>query len=317
MVEKDLENLIINFCVQNFNNIKITGNSLYCNSPFTNDEKQKFVINLKEGYWKCFKTNYSGKNIFSLIEHLKAENVPVNFEFLNLFEENKIKKQEKQNVAQKILDNSQLIDIFENVNEKNLFVLRDYLAKRHISYNKIKLYKLSYIINRQKSFLYIPFFNLENKLVGFQLHNFLKYSDESKYQTFFLENNGASFMFGFNNIKAKEDLYITEGVFDAMQVRGVAKLGANITTSQINFLQSTGILNKFQKVVLLQDNDEVGKKSLKKDYEKLINAFPSLSGKIYFYWWDNHFKDINEQGFVDENKIVVFDNINYFTFLKQ
>jgi len=297
--------------------VKITENSCYANSPFTDDDKQKFVINLKEGFWKCFKTNKAGRDFFSLIEEMKKEGISVQYEFTFLQENKLEKKIEKRNIAKKILENSQFEDIFFAKNSDVIF-LNEYLKKRHLTFNKIKRYKLKYIYNKEKSFLFIPFFDLNENFIGFQLHNYMKYPEYEKYQTFFLEDYSKIFVYGFNNIiKNKINiLYICEGIFDAIQSGGIAKLGANLTPSQISFLQESGYMNCFERVILLQDNDEVGRKSLKKDYEKLINAFPFLSGKIYFYCWDNNYKDINEQGFIDEKKIKLFDTINYLIFLK-
>jgi len=316
---KNLSEMIINFCYNNFENIKITNNHLYCNSPFVDDESQKFVINLEKGFWKCFKTNTSGSDFFKLLNKLKEEEIEFSWEFLEKNESLQKKVEFKNDIAKIIIEDTQRYDILKNLNLENVNLLYRKLKERKVSDRKIKQYRLYYIEDRNISYMFVSLFNKKDELIGCQLWDYTK-KTKTKYKTYVLKND--EFIFGLNVVKQKNKkvLGITEGIFDAMQIEGITKLGATLTENQMNYLYNDyeDLMKNIEMVILFEDNDEVGLKSLKRDYFNLINYFPFLSDKIYFYAWEsNLYKDINEQGRIEKKWIKKFDEINYITFMNK
>jgi hypothetical protein len=155
----------------------------------------------------------------------------------------------------------------------------NYLKKRNISEDYI--YKLGYIYNPEGRFgfsIFIPFYE-NNELVYFitrSLEGGLRYNNPQGV-------DGRNFVLNYDNIQYKGDVFIFEGVFDALSLR--KQVGTAMLTSSLSKEQVSKIYEKAPKnIILVPDNDDAGKASIKRNID-ILNLYkpPSLDINFYIY----------------------------------
>lgn len=116
--------------------------------------------------------------------------------------------------------------------------------------------------------------------------------------------NASNFIFQIDEIKEKGDIFIFEGLFDALMLDN--QVGTASLKSFLSKTQASKIWNKAPKnVILVPDNDEAGRKSLMTNVAMLERYKPpSLKSKVLIYKIPKQFKDFNETGlhFIDINE---------------
>jgi len=249
---------------------------IYINSfLYSNNTKNKLLIDLEKGSWWDFKELIGGQDFLSLMlkyyEVVEGVNKSKTDLMLELMRQNLISFDKKTNekVEKSVIDLLPFYKSCQNL-QKNHY---DLLSLRHIDKKRAKFYGLKHIIYDDIPFIVIPFIH-NMRLKDVQLWNYTK---NEKYEKYHLMQT-TKYLFGLQQ-KNEKNLYITEGVFDAMMVNGIATLGSSLTEKQMLILKK----EKFEKIILIQDNDKNGDKSLSKNEEIIKQTLPEFSNKIYFY----------------------------------
>jgi DNA primase len=171
-------------------------------------------------------------------------------------------------------------------------IARNYLLSRGFKDDLIN--ELGYVYNSNNVLtnnrIFIPF--LENgEIVFYVLRDFNGTAKER-----YLNAPGllsSNFVYNLDKIKENETLFIFEGLFDALSLKGqigTATLTDTISTNQVKKIwdRAPGL------IVLVPDNDKAGNKTIERNY-KLLNHYkpPSLKTEIRIYLLEG-FKDLNE-----------------------
>jgi hypothetical protein len=166
-----------------------------------------------------------------------------------------------------------------------------YLKERAIPEDNI--YSLGYVYNPEGKFgfsIFVPFYENGN-IMYFITRNIdgsgLRYNNPK-------DVDGRNFVFNYDNIEEGSNVFVFEGVFDAISLK--EQVGTAMLTSNLSASQASKILEKAPKnIVFVPDNDEAGDKFLNKNI-KTLNKYrpPSLDINIYIYRVENG-KDFNEE----------------------
>lgn len=166
-----------------------------------------------------------------------------------------------------------------------------YLKTRNIPEENI--YNLGYIYNPSGKFgfsIFIPFY--ENGNIMYFITRAID-NTNPRY------NNpkgvdGRDFVFNYDNIPEGGNIFIFEGVFDAISLKN--QVGTAMLTSNLSAAQASKILERAPKnIIFVPDNDETGDRFLNKNI-KTLNKHrpPSLDVGIYIYRVKDG-KDFNEE----------------------
>lgn len=119
-------------------------------------------------------------------------------------------------------------------------------------------------VDQEKELVTFPLYNLEGKLQGMQIYNWkgnkLKRNDEhGRYWTYTPKGNTACW--GLEHVDFDlPDIYITEGIFDALAVKALGLNAIAVMTNNPKNLKGTlGELSKVFRLVALCDGDAAGK----------------------------------------------------------
>lgn len=162
------------------------------------------------------------------------------------------------------------------------------MAKKAIKYLKGRglaedtIYKMGYIYNPGGKFgfsIFIPFYE-DGELVYFIARtlegNALRYNNPKGV-------DGRNFVYNYDEIDYRGDVFIFEGVFDAISLEH--QTGTAMLTSSLSKEQASKILERAPKnIIFVPDNDEAGKSSLYKNINTIMfYRPPSLDIDIYIY----------------------------------
>ena len=184
--------------------------------------------------------------------------------------------------------------VFED--PKAEILILKYLAQRSLNYEKIRNTFGDFYIGSKdflkdgrflkiKNNLIVPFFR-NNRAYGFYSRGL----QEKRFCNFSL-NPGYN-IWNFFNVDLEEDLYIFEGIFDALsfyQLTGIDNIIA-LNTASVSF----EIFEKIKKPILMLDNDSAG-----------------FRGMLKFIKYDNARFGIFNSKYKDFNEMLIHDDINY------
>ena len=166
-------------------------------------------------------------------------------------------------------DNAEKLDI-NNPNHK-IFV--DYLKSRSID-----IHSRSYMVSpsdegRDKNRIIIPF-TYDNRFIGYAS----RYLDDMSPR--YVKHNPPGYVFNLDNQSRNwKYLILVEGIFDAIQINGVATLHNKVNDNQVQLIKSQG-----KQVIVVPDRDKAG--------EKLIENAMEHHWWVSFPEWDNDIKDV-------------------------
>lgn len=180
-----------------------------------------------------------------------------------------------------------------------------YLAKRGIPKNNIK--KLGYVYepgNLYNNTIFFPFWE-NSRIVYFTTRDFtgrrfIYNEDGEKRELRYIAAKGFNshdFVYNIDEIKEEGDLFIFEGLMDALSLG--EQIGTATLTSTIGDKQAIKIWDKAPgRIILVPDNDKAGKNNLIRNYRKLLfHRPPSLSDReVLKYDLPDGYKDFNETG---------------------
>ena len=219
-----------------------------------------------------------------LISQLKLENLKL----INnpLLETN---NQPVKKTFLKSIDLPQPIELLENQPKYSKHI--DFLNRRGFTPNDYSFLISDNIIYRNR--VMIPFI-LENTMIGYSARSIV--NDE---KTRYIMKMNNPFVFGLDFVKPKyEWIILSEGLFDALSIKGLAVMHNEINEEQIN------LINDLQKrIIVVPDLDKAG---LSKSNSSLINTALDNNWDVSFPEWK--YKDINE-AFVDYGPLFVIKHI--------
>ena len=322
------------------------GDWLIFDSVYISDTERKMGMNLKTGWFNCFKTGEKRSFLEFVKEHegLLDRNQAEYF-IKGMMRKLKIKggfknisyKQKKRKIQFPVpleehkftLSTKSFLGDFDYIGEQvALYLLDRGLDEKHI--NKFDLsysddFKCEFChgtgwneddsycqaccastYNRFYKRIIIPTYE-KGKLVYYQGRSV---DDDPQYK--YLNSNGrqSEILFFFDLLKEGDDIYVTEGPFDAMTLYDYSTtclMGHSLSDQKIIKL----IYKRPNRVIFCPDWDKNPTKraDIWESYQKSFNRFKELSkGKIplYIYKWyeeTNHqFKDINEAGLTRVNE---------------
>jgi len=244
-----------------------------CMSGKHEDKNPSWSINKNTGLFHCFSCGYSG-NIVSLIKDLTGQTIqqylklddPFSFMFrASLYNQTPTKQEHKTGITKTILNiQGQLLDPLENKQ------VMKYLESRYIDKNFIKDFNINYcdktIINGTtfKNRILIPIVE-SDIVVSYEGRTFVL----DKPKVLYPKDSSVNTLFNIDNIDKKKDLILVEGIMDIPKIythitKNVTCIfGASITNRQLK------LLNEYENLIIIPDNDKAGKILLEKLDENL------------------------------------------------
>jgi hypothetical protein len=302
----------------------VSGNDkeLHFNSPFTNDGKKRLYVSVENGRWfdqkeqrggnkfENFVAEYLGTSAKEAIEILKKDysNGDV-FDYLEENTENVIIKKETINI-----DIPEDVVLFGEADELDCFGKQ---ALEYIEGRKINPNGLGYFSTIKGGFwkrIFVPFYE-NGKLIYFVARSFdenepMRYKNPP-------EMNASSAVFNYDKIK--DDVFIFEGVFDALSL-DFPQVGTAMLSSVIKEEQAKKIMGKNPKnIILVPDKDKKIKtkviilENLIKTYDKLMKFKKYKQNVSFFiYMIPDEYKDFNDYKKATGKGNISFDECKEF-----
>jgi|GEM_PF-5311020 DNA-directed RNA polymerase subunit M/transcription elongation factor TFIIS len=205
-----------------------------------------------------------------------------------LYKKDIVKEIGKSDFRKEVVETSEEIELPEGLTffqEKNSGLIAGkafkYL-KEERALSEDAIYQLGYVYNPKGRYgfsIFIPFYE-DDKIVYFITRSLektsLRYNNPKGI-------DGNNFVFNYDNIPYKGNIFIFEGVFDAMSLR--SQVGTAMLTNSLSITQASKILERAPKnIIFVPDNDEAGVRSVYKNINTLMfYRPPSLDINIYIY----------------------------------
>lgn len=294
--------VIIKYLEDNFGEVRQTSTGeLRVNSPFSNDKKFHLYVNPEKAVFHDFKTGIGG-TFYDLVQEVSG------------IQKNSVLKYMAQNYSFKAFQfsfhkeetTSKLLQLpngvhyfYENVHGIIRDAAYNYLKRRRIPENIIDT--LGYIHDPGSEFdrrIFIPFYE-DNILVyfiarDFTNNNFLRYKNPSGI-------NSKEFVYNIDEIK--DEVFIFEGVFDALMLN--TQVGTAMLSADLSKKQAIKILDKApKKIIFVPDNDDTGRNTLEKNINTILQYKPNSLRIEIFVYEITGVKDFSETGmnFIDIKK---------------
>jgi len=249
---------------------QVSGSHIYFSCIFCGKEN-KMYFNLKKLIGDCkvcgstvtLKELYSHFNLRSIHKKPSLEELKTQMTSLNQPKENQPVTLEKISWPE------------ESRPVQNFAACEAYLRSRGLGIEEVIPHQLRYAPHGfWAGRILVPAFSHDRKLVGIQGRVIIKSSKDIPYK-FSKGFPRSQVLFGLANSQ-EDPVILTEGVFPAIQLGGMATYGKNLTNGQMEYLLNT--INPSSKVCLLWDHDSwIGNKNQKpssfKALEKLSKHF--------------------------------------------
>jgi hypothetical protein len=246
------------------------------------DKRSRGGLKLSEEGWSyhCFNCGYTasfvlGRNLtFKARKLLTWLNVPpeeierINLESLRHKSINGILKS-RQTIEKTVDIQFEERDLPKDTEELSAEAMQ-YLANRSISLDYPFLFKAT-----PRPGIVIPF-TYENQVVG----HCTRFLDDRTPK--YLNDLSLGYVFGTDLQRNRWNyVLVTEGVFDALSINGLAVLHAEINDAQVRLIRSLG-----REVVVVPDQDSAGM--------KLVDRAVELGWSVSMPEWGNEVKDVND-----------------------
>lgn len=297
--------------INQYINLKKSGNNYKACCPFHKEKTPSFVVNEIKQSYKCFGCGKSG-DIYSFIQDI--ENLSFYESVLFLADKFGIDIPKTNNFEK------ESYDLSKKIKELNIFVARyyyknlirnkiaqEYLKKRKINPSMVKIFGLGYadrsnelikeIFNKFeervvfksgilsnndekklifKDRLIFPIFNNRNEVIGFggrQLNDFgPKYINSPETEVYSKKDNLYALNIARKNIK-NDSIFLVEGYMDviSMHQNGYPNTVASLGTSLTK--EQSIILSKLCKnIFIVYDNDQAGRDATKRALDILVET---------------------------------------------
>lgn len=253
-----------NFIFGNFPEAEYVSGSneeLHFNTPFDTDNKKRLYVSVETGKWFDQKAQRGGNNFeYFVSEYL---DVPVGQAISILLKEyseenyiqpeQNIEEEKKKNIIVSSLEMPDGVKFFDS-DDLGFIGLQ---AKEYLEGRKISLNGLGYFSDIKSEYykrIFVPFYE-NGELVYFIARSIVP-DDPMRYKNPVGVNAG-NYVFNLDNIK--EDVFIFEGVFDAMSL-DFPQVGTAMLSSFIKDEQARKIVQKNPRnIILVPDKDEKSK----------------------------------------------------------
>lgn len=293
---------IENFIFGNFPEAKYVSGSkdeIHFNTPFDIDKKRRLYVSSNTGKWFDQKAQRGGNRFeYFVSEYL---DVPVG-EAISILNKEYKDEDYVPIVEEKVVVNETPLEVPEGVkffNTEDEIGIVGNQALGYLNNRKINSSGLGYISSEKPEFdkrVFIPFYE-NNKLVYYIARSFIP-SEELRYKN---PKNLSAGDYVFNYDKIREEVFIFEGVFDALSLNfpqvGTAMLSSSLKDEQAKKLISKGV----NRVILVPDNDDNPStkitilENLIKTKNKLTeNKKYKQSLSIFVYNIPEKYKDFND-----------------------
>jgi len=259
------------------NPIDRNGN-VYFHCPFCNHHNKKLTINIEKEVWNCFVCEARGRSFTRLM--IKTGNnqyISVfkkkssNLDIDNLFKE-EVKKEESVEIEIP----KGYYPIFKNQNKHFFKAAVNYLYKRGLEQEDILRYDIYYSIADQR--VLFPSYD-DSEQLNYYVRRSINKNEKIKYSNATVPKKNV--IFNEHLLKWDEEMYLVEGVFDAIASRknAVPILGSSLNEG---FKLFKKIIKNKTKIVIALDNDA-------------RNKSISLADKLIGYGVDVRFVDWNTE----------------------
>lgn len=301
--------IIISFVKLNFLEAKITAKGEYqFNSPFVNDTKRRLYVNPMNNTFYDQKQQTGGSFIYFVRLYLDVSEKDA----LSILVRDYANKSEVENeeiIKSITKEDLQFPKGFISFVDDGLVKSRSYkIAKSYLVNRGLPYLDSGYVYDKDSDFhnrIIVPFYE-NSKLVYFIARSIEKYT-KLRYKNI---SGLAAKNYVFNIDKLKEDVFIFEGVMDALSLTdqiGTATLSQRIHKEQVVKILDTAPKN----IIFVLENDTniiaiaAGKNSLVKNYE-LFKFYqpPSLKIKYFTYTPPAGYKDFNEESYKTGKKFI-------------
>lgn len=296
---------IENFVTTNFKEAKWTASGeLHFNSPFVNDNKMRLYVNPDKSRYYDQKQQKGGSFVSFVAEYLdigiRQASILLIKDYSNKDGIEESVKYEDVVQVQKNIDLPNGIKWFFEENSGRTYKL----AKRYLNERGIEEGDLGFVYDPHGEFketyhnrIIIPFYEM-GRLVYFIGRSF----DESPLR--YKNPHGidaGDFVFQYDKLADQRDIFIFEGVFDALSLHK-PQVGTAMLSNRLKSKQITKILDLApERIVFVTENDknEVAIKAGKKNLDWNLRTMmkykpPSLNIKFYIFNPPVEYKDFNE-----------------------
>jgi len=293
------------------------------NSPFYNDGKKRLYVNVLSGKWFDQKEQRGGNKFEWFVkEYLDvpySEAIKILTEGYDYLAEKKVEDVIEDENKETDLDQIKYVKWFD-INKKE-FSSTEARALNYLLSRRIDPRGLGYIDNKESSFydrIIIPFYE-NNELVYF----IARAIDPNEYIRYKNLKNISVNNIVFNYDKIDEEVFIFEGVFDAMSLK--EQVGTAILSNLMKEGQAKNLLSiwNLKRIIFVPDVDEKVKtritilKNLLKNYNLLIsNKDYRRNIDFYIYNIPDGYKDFNECSVGLEKDSISLDECEKFNPIK-
>lgn len=180
----------------------------------------------------------------------------------------------------------------------------EYLGTRGITEETIKCFK----IKSYKGNIAFPYFKYES-IVGYKVRKPIPQPPKPKMTSI---TGSKPYLFNIQNIKMGPELILCEGECDCMVIsqcgyKNVVSVGAGANSMKVLLEQSKDLLNKFQSLIIVSDNDVSGNNMDKIFVDMFGDKAKLIDKKLY------KLKDINEEyyKFKEEKVIEIIESARF------
>lgn len=295
-----------NFIFGNFPEAEYVSGSneeLHFNTPFDTDNKKRLYVSVETGKWFDQKAQRGGNNFeYFVSEYLDVPaGQAISILLKEYSEENyiqpeqNIEEEKKKNIIVSSLEMPYGIKFFD----KDELGFLGKQAKEYLENRKISLNGLGYFSEPSSEYykrIFVPFYE-DGELVYFIARSFLP--DETMRYKNPVGINAGNFVFNLDNIK--EDVFVFEGVFDALSL-DFPQVGTAMLSSVMKDEQARKIVQKNPRnIILVPDKDKKSKTkattlgNLIKTRNKLLeNKRYKQDFNIFIYNIPGEYKDFNQ-----------------------
>jgi len=291
------EDIIISFIEANFPEVRKTSTGEYhFNNPFEADKKLRFYVNPEKGRFFDQKNQTGGSFSGFVAEYLGVSFSEVAATLITEYSSRNDK--EKINYRE-VIEVKKELELPEGLfffSEKKDGVMRK-RAANYLTRRGIDLSGLGYIYKNESIYtkrVFVPFFE-DGRIVYFIARAF----DDNPYRYANPHGVDASDVV-FNIDKIEDEVFIFEGVFDAMSLKN--SVATCMLSNSLKRTQAIKILDKMpNRIIFVLDNDKEIKtrKTIMKSLEKSVNLLKDYKSNylkldIYTYRPPEEYKDFNE-----------------------
>lgn len=293
-----------NFVTAHFKEAKWTDSGeLHFNSPFVNDGKMRLYVNPQKSRYYDQKQQKGGSFVSFVAEYLDLD---LRQASITLIKDYSIRGAEEEITYKEVIEVHHSVDLpdgmkffFEETEGRTFKLARKYLTERGIPTGD-----LGFVYDPNGDFketyhnrIIIPFYEM-GRLVYYIGRSF----DESplRYKNPHGVDAG-NFVFQYDKLADARDVFIFEGVFDALSL-SEPQIGTAMLSNRLKIPQITKILDFApERVVFITENDknEVAIKAGKRNLEWNLKTMmkykpPSLNTQFYIFDPPKPYKDFNE-----------------------